>query len=52
MKNLKPEEQVAYQDGFATANTKHKDDFIYGFYTGLVASIITAIICLTCNLYI
>jgi hypothetical protein len=51
MKNLKPTEQVAYQEGYADAQKKRKDDFLYGFYTGIVASIITVFICLTFNLY-
>ena len=52
MKKLKPTEQVAFQEGFATAQKKHKQDFLYGFYTGLVGAIITLIICLTFNLEI
>jgi hypothetical protein len=51
MKNLKPIEQVAYQEGYADAQQKYKGDFLYGFYTGLVGAIITLIICLTFNLY-
>ena len=51
MKKLSPIEQVAFQDGFASAQKKHKNDFLYGFYTGIVAFCIVAFLCLTCNFY-
>ena len=41
----------AFQDGFASAQKKHKNDFLYGFYTGIVAFCIVAFLCLTCNFY-
>ena len=50
-KKLSPIEQVAFQDGFASAQKKHKNDFLYGFYTGIVAFCIVAFLCLTCNFY-
>jgi len=71
MKNLKPTEQVAYQEGYYDAKDKeislrdlqnafhngflsgqktYKNDFIYGFYTGLAGAIITVFICLIFNL--
>ena len=51
MKKLIDTEQVAYQEGYAHAKKKHKNDFIYGFYTGIVAFCIVAFLCLTCNFY-
>ena len=52
MKKLTPEEQVAYQEGYATAKKNHKDDFKYGYFTGLIFALITYLFCLTFNLYI
>ena len=47
MKKLIDTEQVAYQEGYAHAKKKHKNDFLYGFYTGFIGVIITIIFCLT-----
>jgi hypothetical protein len=51
MKNLKPLEQVAYQEGFYNAKKRYKNDFQYGLFTGMFFSFLLVLFCLTFNFY-